>query len=456
MPGPYRRIPTGCLVTVFVMMCWAAFAEDTVRGVDRGADALSAPLDGMPEPERAAFERGRVLYSQVWVSPIAGKGSGFVGLGPVFNETSCIGCHIGNGRGSVPDGPDQAMHGMLVRLSVPGRNDKGGPVPVPGYGDQLNDHAIGGVPSEGQARLSYTEKQVSLADGTRVTLRRPSVRFTSLAFGPTNRHLMTSVRIAQPVAGAGLLDVIPAADILANARKQKASDGPVHGHPNFVWNPATSQPMLGRFGWKANQPSLAIQSAGAANGDMGLTSPYFPDKNCPASQTDCAQSLTGPQPDLSPARLAELVAYVQGLAAPRRRAETDASVQKGEALFAAVGCEQCHKSEWKTAADARPTYLASQTIHPYTDLLLHDMGPGLADGRPDYLAGGREWRSAPLWGLGLALALNPKAGFLHDGRARTVTEAILWHDGEARMAQRRFTLLPKPEREALLSFLNSL
>jgi CxxC motif-containing protein (DUF1111 family) len=403
-----------------------------------------------------AFARGRVLFTQVWVPTTPGASGGFEGLGPVFNETSCLGCHVGNGRASAPEGQDRPSRGMLVRLSLPGRSDQGGPVPLPAYGDQFNDHAIHGVPAEGKVTVSYSEEAVTLGDGTRLSLRKPDLQFTDLAFGPFPSGAMTSERVAQPLAGMGLLEAIPEDAILANARAQAAQGGPVHGHPNIVWDPAIAGPALGRYGWKANQATLASQTASAAYGDMGLTSSDYPDKNCTAVQTDCAAALRGPQPDLSAARMSDFVTYLAALAVPERRNTQAAEVRRGEALFGTLGCAACHKPDWTTGAEAPLPILAGRTIHPYTDMLLHDMGPGLADGRPDFRASGSDWRTPPLWGLGLVKTVNPAAGYLHDGRARTPTEAILWHGGEATAARNFFANLPASDREALLAFLGSL
>lgn len=379
-------------------------------------------------------DRGRVLFTQVWAPASPHAANGFEGLGPVFNDTACGNCHVDNGRGGAPEGPERHLRGMLVRLSLPGENEHGGPLPVPNYGDQLNDHAIAGVAAEGRAVISWRDEPVTLGDGTKVTLRAPNISFVDLAFGPLPDGTMISARIAQPVMGMGLLEKIPEADILAYAARG-------HGRANRVWDPQAGEMALGRFGWKANQPSLIAQDAGAALGDMGLTSVLFPDKNCQSVQNDCAAAFRGRQPDLDAGRLRDLTAYVAGLEEPRRHGADDPKVKAGEALFARLGCSACHKPDWKTEA--------GKTIHPYSDLLLHDMGAGLADGRPDFAAGPSDWRTQPLWGLA-------RTNLLHDGRARTVTEAILWHGGEAQAARESFTALPAARRETLLSFLGSL
>lgn len=408
------------------------------------ADPFNQPLPGI---DRAAFERGRQLFRQAWVVAPARDDSEFAGLGPVYNDISCVGCHVRNGRGSVPSGPGEPLHGLLLRLSMPGATAWGGPLPLPAYGDQLEDHSIPGVPPEGSASLRYEAASATLADGTIVPLRRPVPVVADLRFGAFPAGTMTSLRGAQPVLGDGLLEAVPEADILAEAKRQAATKGPVQGKPNRVWDVAAGKPALGRFGWKANQPNLAQQTAAAAFDDMGLTSPLFPDKNCGAPQTACTAANAGPAPNISPARLADLVAYLAGLAPPARRNEDDAAVRRGEKLFGEIGCAACHRPAWTTAAGP---------IHPYSDLLLHDMGEGLADGRPDFAAGGRQWRTPPLWGLGLAFEANPNGGLLHDGRARDPLEAVLWHGGEAEPARQAVTRLSSDRRADLATFLKSL
>jgi CxxC motif-containing protein (DUF1111 family) len=393
------------------------------------------------------IREGKRLFNGVWTFVPAQDDAPFVGLGPVYNDISCLGCHVKNGRGAAPSEPDEPMHGMLVRLSVPGAGPNGGPNPHPVYGDQLNDHTIPGAPAEGEARLSYNKETVFLADGEKISLRRPRLEFRDLQFGALGPEVLTSPRVAQPVFGDGELEAVAEADILAEAARQTAGGGPIHGRPNRVWSIVGQRAVLGRFGWKANQPSLEQQAAGAANGDMGLTSPLFPGKNCTATQQACAAAPRGPQPELSAERLLALVSYLKSLPPPERRNAGAPEVKRGEAVFAQLTCGQCHKPEWRSGGNA---------VRPYSDMLLHAMGADLADGRPDFEAGGQDWRTPPLWGLGLTRRLNPAAGYLHDGRAQTITEAILWHGGEAKDSRNAFTRLSAGERNALLAFLNDL
>jgi CxxC motif-containing protein (DUF1111 family) len=214
--------------------------------------------------------------------------------------------------------------------------------------------------------------------------------------------------------------------------------------------------VLGRFGWKANQPSIEQQSAGAFLGDIGLTSPLFPEQNCTAVQEACRAAPTGGDPEVDQEKIDAVTFYARYLAVPARRDADDSTVRHGEALFAAIGCASCHFTTLVTGDLDDAPALSAQRIHPYTDLLLHDMGTDLADDRPDYEADGREWRTPPLWGLGLIATVNRHTLLLHDGRARGVAEAILWHGGEGETARETFRNLPREDRAALVRFLESL
>lgn len=429
----------------------AAWGGGTVA--DDSREAYSRPLPGLSESQRQAFLRGRSLFRQDWVVAPA-KDDTVDGLGPLYNRLACLSCHPKDGRGKAPDGPEQRMQSMLVRLSMPGQGPHGGPKPHPAYGDQLNEEGIPGVPGEGRAEVHWQEvAPVTLGDGTRVPLRRMALHFVDLAYGPLDR-VLTSPRVGPSVFGLGLLEGVSAADLEARARAAKP-DG-VRGRVNRVWDATVGKTVVGRFGWKANMPSLIQQIAGAMRGDLGITSPIFPEQNCMAGQTACRRAPTGGEPELTGSQLEDLRTYLALLAAPAPRDQDQGPVLRGKALFGRLGCAQCHQPELHTGAKAAFPQLAQVSFAPYTDLLLHDMGPGLADGRPDYRAGGREWRTPPLWGLGLQEKINEHSTLLHDGRARNVTEAILWHGGEARRARQRFVQLDRSAREDLLRFLASL
>lgn len=413
-----------------------------------GRDAFTRPLPAMAEERRRDFQDGRALFHQTWLLAPSSDQPELDGLGPLYNRESCIACHVKNGRGAPPDDGEAVRRSTLIRLSVPGEGPRGGPKPHPLYGDQFNPDGIPGVPGEGVVILNWLERAETLTGGETVLLREPRLDLRDLAFGPAEPGVMTSLRMAPPVFGLGLLEAVPDQAILALA----ATNG---GRPNWVWDVTAGAPRLGRFGLKANQPSLRQQNAAAFNGDIGVTSPLFPEESCAAAETACAAHANPRRPELSEAQLDAITLYIQELAVPARRNAGDPTVLAGEALFARIGCAICHAPTLVTG-ESPIAELSRRTIHPYTDLLLHDMGDGLADGRPDFRATGRDWRTPPLWGVGLAPVIDGQAHYLHDGRARTVTEAILWHGGEATPARTAFRDLPPGDRAALIAFLTSL
>lgn len=436
------------LVAIFVM---PVFAEVTTNDITR--DAFSQPVSGLSEADRLKFFKGRGLVRQVWTIPPS-ENREISGLGPLYNRISCIACHIGNGRGFAPGNPDEPMRTMLVRLSIPGVDKNGGPKPHPTYGGQLNEHGVPGVAGEGRAEVSYIEREVKIKDGMSVNLRKPVLSYVDLAYGSFGNDTMTSPRITPPLFGLGLLQAVPDETILAHEKMQKPAG--IHGRVNRVWDESQKKTVLGRFGWKANMPNLRQQIAGAFVGDMGITSPLFPQENCTAIQQDCQNSPSAGQPELTAEQLEAAEFYHFALAAPQQRDRNDAQVIRGAAIFRQAQCAACHVPELRTGNFKTLPTLSGQTIYPYTDLLLHDMGESLADHRPDYLANGREWRTPPLWGIGLAQKIEPRAGYLHDGRARTLLEAILWHDGEGAHSAKAVSNLSSQDQQALLRFLQSL
>jgi CxxC motif-containing protein (DUF1111 family) len=347
------------------------------------------------------------------------------------------------------------MLSMLVRLSIPGVGEHGAPRPHPAYGTQLNEEGVPGVPGEGRAAVHWLNKTQRLSDGTRVSLRQPQLEFVELAYGPLT-GVLASPRVGQPAFGLGLLESVPVSQLQELAQQQRRLG--LHGSFNRVWDETLQQEVPGRFGFKANSPNLRQQIAEAFSGDMGVTSTLFPHAQCAAKQTACQAVLAATnQPELSAKRLDDIDFFVSHLAPPARRERNVEAVQRGEKLFAASGCSSCHVPQLSTGAHPRfAASLPPQSIEPYTDLLLHDMGPGLADKRPDFRASGRQWRTAPLWGVGLVPVVNGHSQYLHDGRARNLEEAVLWHGGEAQAAQKRYTHLNAAQRQDLLHFLQSL
>lgn len=425
----------------------------TLTVADESAAAYSLPAPGLDPAQVELFANGRQEFHQHWVVlPVIG---GKWGRGPTSNGEECTGCHEGNGRGRAPASPDENLVSMVVRLSVPGKDATGAPLPHPAYGDQLQEQGeLGKVPAEGEASVIWEEREELLGDGTRVSLRSPRVAFRKLAFGPMGDDTLTSLRVAPPVIGAGLLDAVPEEQMLEIAAAQKTAG--FNGRPNYVWDAERQALAIGRFGWKANQPTLRQQTAAAYLGDMGVTTVLFAADNCPSVQKACRNRPGGTVPEQTYRPFDEIVFYMQSLGVPAQRRTEALEVVHGERVFAQAQCAVCHVPALRTGDYPAMPRLARQVIRPYTDLLLHDMGDGLADGRPDFEAGGRDWRTAPLWGLGLGATVNGNTGLLHDGRARTLEEAVLWHGGEAAGAREAFRRLPRADRKALLAFLQSI
>jgi CxxC motif-containing protein (DUF1111 family) len=433
----------------------AAFSADEATVFSNTGESFSAPIFTLEGKTLRAFAFGRHLFRRHWTNaPDAAEG--FDGLGPTFNRISCSGCHTRDGRGRPPASTDEPMKSMLVRLSVPGVAENGGPVPHPLYGLQLQDKAIPGVPEEGRATIRYRDIEGSFADGQPYRLRAPVYTFTDMKHGPLGNYALFSPRVAPATYGLGLLEAVDEAAIAAAADPDDVDGDGISGAVNRVWNPATGNEQLGRFGWKANTASLYTQIAAAAHGDMGITSSLFPTDNCTAVQTACLAVAGTAAPEIDDQSLHMLAIYARSLSVPARRDPNNPKAQRGQALFESVGCAACHTPTLTTGQNTILPELAGQTIHPYTDLLLHDMGEGLADGRPDFLASGQEWRTSPLWGIGLVQRVNLHRRFLHDGRAEGLMEAVLWHGGEAKAARDAVIAMSKADRDALLVFLRSL
>ena len=417
--------------------------------------AFSLPLPGLPPEQETRFFVGNSFFNRNWViAPSSTPARD--GLGPLFNARSCSACHLRDGRGQPPTTPDDPLVALLLRLSIPGQDAQRGIVPEPRYGSQLQGLAVPGVPPEGTVVITYEESTGTFADGETYRLRRPTYRFTNLGYGPLHSEVRLSPRIAPFMIGLGLLEAVPEATILRRADPQDRDGDGISGRPNRVWDIARQQTVLGRFGWKANQPSVAQQTATAFLEDIGITSALLPDENCTAMQQACRNAPHGGQPEIASDILHSVVFYARTLAVPAQRRWGDPEVQRGKQLFMQAGCAGCHMPTLHTGKVPELPGLSEQTIQPYTDLLLHDMGTGLADGRNDFAATGQEWRTPPLWGIGLIHTVNGHTTLLHDGRTRNLTEAILWHGGEAATAKEAFRTMPRPEREALLRFLESL
>ncbi|MGF7009253.1 CxxC motif-containing protein (DUF1111 family) [Aminobacter sp. BE322] len=433
-------------------------------------DAFSQSSANISFEEEGTFKLGNGMFRKLWVSsPSSTQASD--GLGPLFNARACQSCHLKDGRGHPPEGNTDATS-MFLRLARTAETEeekaavadrKVPNFPDPVYGGQFQDLAVPGLKGEGRMVIAYEEVPVELADGTRLSLRKPSYSVADLGYGPMDPKTTLSPRVTPAMIGLGLVEQIHPADLLANADPDDGNGDGISGKIAVVRDGKTGELALGRFGWKAQNPTIRQQSAGAFAGDIGISTPDVPQHwgDCTKAQADCLAMPNGVQerlgPDEAPDPIMDLVTfYSQNLAVPARRDIDDPQVLRGKQAFYEAGCASCHTPKFVTRRDAPNKAQAFQLIWPYSDFLLHDMGDGLADGQQVGDATGSEWRTPPLWGIGLTETVNGHTFFLHDGRARNLTEAILWHGGEAQASRDRFATLPATDRDALIKFLESL
>jgi CxxC motif-containing protein (DUF1111 family) len=404
--------------------------------------------------EQSDFGIGNSFFRQNWVTAPSST-TARDGVGPFFNAISCSSCHFKDGRGRAPLMDGETGHGLLLRLSIPGVDANGGSLPDPVYGGQLQDAAILGQALEGSFSIVYQSLTETFDDGTTVVLQKPSYQINTLGYGVLAKNLQISPRVANQMIGMGLLEAIPESVLLGFADENDTNKDGISGKINYVYDVASNSKKMGRFGWKANQPSVRQQVAGAFLGDMGITTSLFPNENAPFG-VDLTAIANGGTPEISDLNFDRVVLYSSTLAVPARRNYTEQNVLKGKNFFETIGCASCHMPKIKTGNNHSIAALRNQMIRPYTDLLLHDMGEDLADNTPDFRATGTEWRTQPLWGIGLIETVNNHTNLMHDGRAKNVTEAILWHGGEAKSAKDKFKKLNATERSKLIEFINSL
>jgi CxxC motif-containing protein (DUF1111 family) len=422
------------LIFLFCLLSAAATAADhPFETPDHTRNAFGNPFPKLNRDERREFFVGNSFFKQSWVQT-GSTTTARDGLGPTFNAVSCSSCHLLDGRGPGAAREGFAHVSLLFRLE--GAEAQ--------YGGQLNPFAIQDVCGEAQPFVKFSFTKGVFPDGEEFELRQPLYEIINWMFGDPPAGTRLSPRVANQAIGLGLLEKIPAAEIEALADAEDGNGDGISGKAVHVLNLRTGTMDLGRFGWKSEQPTVEQQSAAAFNGDMGLTSSLFPQENCPAPQMACQAAPAGGTPEVEDLVLERVSFYMKSLAVPKKRELPD---DRGEKIFARIGCTGCH----------HPSYTVENiAIFPYTDLLLHDMGPALADRSlgGDILA--TEWRTPPLWGIGLFQTVNGHTNLMHDGRARGVQEAVLWHDGEARAAKEAYMKLSRSEREALVSFVNSL
>ncbi|ALF60746.1 thiol oxidoreductase [Psychrobacter urativorans] len=467
--------------------------QEIKQGGDTGikitsSESYSMPSSNLTASRKGNFFIGNAFFKQPWVIAPASTDSRD-GLGALFNVAACQSCHIKDGRGHAPMTSDSDADSLLIRLAMPATTDAQRQqlqnsliekVVHPIYGGQLQDRGIQGVPAEARIKIQWTDKPVTFADGHIETLRAPTFHLTNPGYGAFDDELMISPRIALPMIGLGLLDQIPDDDIkkqaVNNHKKADNSGNLIRGKFNLAMDPQTGKVGLGRFGWKAGQTKLLTQNQSAFNEDMGLTSSIRPHESCMPAQTACLKATPGadeqgngkPAVEVSDDVAKFVEFYTRNLAVPHRRHADDKLVLAGKKRFYDMGCQSCHTPRYqlpKTKDDNLEQH--GQVIYPYTDLLLHDMGDDLADRtiagklppknvQVEFLANSYEWRTPALWGIGLAQTVDAQATFLHDGRARTLMEAVLWHGGEAAKQREQVLQLDKKGRAELTAFLQSL
>ncbi|WP_151089074.1 di-heme oxidoredictase family protein [Hymenobacter baengnokdamensis] len=428
------------LVNTWLPVVQSGRAGGSSTTKDFTASAFDQTAPGFDAQAQAAHQTGDAAFNRVF---------SLAKLAPIWVNQSCQSCHLGGGRAAISK--DGVTPQLLFRVSQPGQASTGGPSPLPVFGLQIQPVALGPDSTrvesfKGKVTTTYVEQLKALADGTTVSLRQPTYTFSV----PLPAGALFSPRTGSQMAGLSLLEAVPEQTILQIAQMQaNALSFGITGKPNYVWDPVAQTTKLGRFGWKANQPSLVAQIAGAYNGDLGITSTLFP------IEPDGSATVGGGV-DVSDNERTSVMMYARTQGVPALRNTNDPLVQAGRLLFMNARCAVCHTPVLRTGDVAGVPQLSNQTITPFTDLLLHDMGPGLADNRPDFLASGSEWRTPPLWGMGLSQITSGHTNLLHDGRARNAMEAIMWHDGEAAYSRQQVEQMSKAQRDQLVAFLNSL
>ncbi len=422
------------------------------------------PGNNLSASQKLNFWTGFSLFRDPWViAPSSTKDRD--GLGPLFNTRSCISCHTSGGRGLPPKSEISKPSALVIRL---GGTEIKGPVIDPNYGGQIQPRAVDKTLSgEAQLKVQYESINGQYADGEAYQLQRPQYQLVQLASGPLANNIGLSPRLAPIVYGAGLLDAIDESDLIYQEDINDKNNDGISARYNRVPNVVTHTKQVGRFGHKAKHPNLQQQVAAAFRDDIGITSTLFPEESCipehihtpTQAQIACNEYAKkgGHLKEEIPNNLLNLVVHFnQGLAVPPARHLQSKQAQEGRTLFYQIGCESCHTPSHTTRSDYPSPALANQVIWPYTDLALHDMGEGLADGVIEFQANGNEWRTPPLWGLGAQSSWRKERHFLHDGRAKSFSEAILWHGGEAQKSQQQFIQLSQSERKALVAFLEAI
>lgn len=456
--------------SAFLLLC---FTVNPVWSALKPAAVFSQPDSALGSEQKLDWVVGRAMFRRLWVTAPASTQAAD-GLGPLYNARQCNACHPNNGRGGIRDNAEIAPVSLLLKVDRPAKTDEekqlivsGSALNIPDalYGIQLQTAAIAGHESEAEIRVNYEPLIVKLAGGDKATLRQPSYHPAYSHYGKPDADMRLSPRIAPQLIGLGLLEKIPETVLLDSEDPQDENQDGISGRANRVNNGKDETLVVGRFGHKAGLASVDAQTQAAFSTDLGISTPLHPAGfgDCTELQSACMRA-----PDGNSERYQNLEAnqqvvdlvnlYVKHLAVPPQRIKVTRDYHQGKKLFNTLGCIKCHTAEYQisTEGSSSVSKQKDQSIYPYTDLLLHDMGDALADYRSEGRADGHEWRTAPLWGIGLAKQVNPNAGFLHDGRARSILEAILWHGGEAETQRDAVVALPPALRLQLIKFIESL
>ena len=416
---------------------------------DSSKKAFSHPFSALDNDETDRFILGKSFFRIPWVEAPAAT-TARDGLGPLFSANTCINCHANNGAGVAVDSTGRVKRDLVFRLSL--KNDTldrqtTAFEPEPNYGGQLSVNGTSDTKYEGLPKVVYTKELFTYSDGEKVELRKPTYSIEKLQYGDLHPRTNIATHIALALVGLGFIEEIAKADILIHEDVNDEDRDGISGKANWIYDAETNSSSLGRFTWKAGAPSVKFQIANAAINDMGLTNPLFPKENCTKTQTDCLKAVKGHHEfDLTAERLEAINYYLTHLKVPLQR--PFAQKEAAKRLYDALTCKKCHIESYRTEKGMK--------ISPFSDFLLHDMGEGLSDGHRNFLAEPSEFRTPPLWGIGLYKKVSGEANYLHDGRARSIEEAILWHNGEAKKARDAFAALSKKERTLIIRYLESI
>jgi CxxC motif-containing protein (DUF1111 family) len=442
------------LVAIFAMGLFAVNDSGKFLFNDKNSSLLK-PVNNLTDEDYDKFMLGKSFFTIPWVEAPSVT-TARDGLGPLFNANSCISCHPSNGRGVLFNKDGFVSRSLIAKLSIKSNDLKEhkeslkykGFVPNGIYGGQLSINAIHGIDFEGKIKVDFEELDITFPDGEKQVLLKPKYSLENLNYGVISNDTNISYRLASTLNGVGLIELILDNDILKNVDENDSNRDGISGKANYVYSNITKKEELGKYTWKAGVYSLKEQIASAAHNDMGLTTSIFPYENCTSVQKECNNAPKARNKiDLPDERLDAITFYLKNLKAYSPKIINE--YKEGLEIFEQISCAKCHISSFETKKGFK--------VYPYSDFLLHDMGEELSDGKVEFMALAQEWRTAPLWGLALHEKINKeKPRLLHDGRARSFQEAILWHGGEALNSKENYMNLPKEKREKLLKFLEEL